>query len=284
MKDISIEKLQNWVGRSEVVEDDISLSTVVNMCSTIGSNPVELQPGSHLPPCWHWLYFNRGAKPECLRIDGTYADNEYMPPIPSPRRMWAANKIEIDKPLTIGCTAKRITTIEEIIEKNGASGRLIFLRERTEITDENGGSLIDWRTLVFRGEAKKLEKKKNNPVPKVGSWSQIINPDPILLFRYSALTFNSHRIHYDRDYTTNIEGYPELLVHAPLVATLLLNLLRREIPIAEVKEINLRATAPIFSNQPFSVNGVISEEEKKSELWAATKDGNLAMIANVLLA
>ena len=283
MKEVSVEELQSWVGRSEVVEDVISLSTVSNMSATIGSNPAELENGVALPPCWHWLFFNRGAKPEGLRIDGTYADTEYMPPISSPRRMWAGNKIKTEKPLTVGCAAKRITTIEEIIEKNGASGNLIFLRERWDITDDNGGSLIDWRTLVFRDWAVSSEGQNNITSLKKGELLESINPDPILLFRYSALTFNSHRIHYDQDYTKNVEGYPDLLVHAPLTATLLLNLIRGEIPTTEVREINIRATAPIFANQLFTVNGTISNQSNKAELWAVTKDGNLAMTADVLL-
>ena len=284
MEEVSIDELQKWVGCSEVVEDVISLSTVAKMSATIDSNPVELKFGAPLPPCWHWLFFNRGVTPEGLRIDGTYADAEYMPPISSPRRMWAGNKIKNEKPLTVGCSAKRTVTIEEIIEKKGTSGHLIFLRERAEITDENGGSLIDWRTLVFRDGTGKFEGQNNLRAPKIKDWSQNINPDPILLFRYSALTFNSHRIHYDRDYTQNVEGYPDLLVHAPLTATLLLNLIRKEMPAAEVNEINLRATAPIFVNQPFSINGTITNEGKEAELWAMTKDGNLAMTADILLA
>lgn len=283
MIEVPIKELQNWVGRSEIVEDVISLSAVANLSATVGRDPGELQYGDPLPPCWHWLFFNRGADPKNLRVDGTFANSDYMPPISSPRRMWAGNKIKTDKSLTIGSSAKRITTIEEIIEKRGSSGRLIFLRERTEVADDNHGSLIDWRTLVFRDEAVKSERQKHNPAPTTGIWLRKINPDHILLFRYSALTFNSHRIHYDQEYTKNVEGYPELLVHAPLTATLLLDLLRQEMPSSEVKEINLTAMAPIFANNSFSVNGMPSEDGKTIQLWAMTKDGNLAMKADVLL-
>jgi 3-methylfumaryl-CoA hydratase len=283
MYEQSITELQNWVGRSEIVEDVLSLSTVANMSATIGSSAVELQNGSPLPPCWHWLFFNRGAGSEKLRLDGTYADSDYMPPILLPRRMWVGNKIEIIKPLTIGSAARRITIVEEITEKTGVSGRLIFLRERMEITDDNCGSLTDWRTLVFRDGAEKSKHQKKTPAPKMGEWLQSINPDPVLLFRYSALTFNSHRIHYDRDYTQNIEGYQDLLVHAPLTATLLLNLLRKQMPLAVVKEIIIRATAPIFIGQSFSVSGTPSPEGKSIQLWATTEDGNLAMTADILV-
>ena len=283
MNEHSITELQNWIGRSEIVKDVISLSTVANMSATIGSSPDELQHGSPLPPCWHWLFFNRGAQSEKLRLDGTYADSDYMPPILLPRRMWVGNKIEISKPLTIGSAARRISIVEEITEKTGLSGRLIFIRERMEITDDNCGSLTDWRTLVFRDGAAKLEHQKKTPAPKIGEWVQSINPDPVLLFRYSALTFNSHRIHYDRDYTQNIEGYQDLLVHAPLTATLLLNLLRQQMPLVEVKELSIRATAPIFIGQSFSINGTPSKEEKSIQLWAMTEDGNLAMTVDILL-
>ncbi len=284
MSDVSIEQLQAWVDRSEIVEDVISLSVVEKMNATLGRDPDELQLGDPLPPSWHWLFFNRGIESRNLRIDGTYGGSEYMPPILFPRRMWAGNRIKTDQSLTIGCPAQRSTTIEEIIEKDGRSGPLIFVRERSDITDTNGGNLVDWRTLVFCDKSDRSKNEKFTCPPENPNWRQEIESDPILLFRYSALTFNSHRIHYDRDYTRDIEGYPDLLVHAPLTATLLLNLFRQEMPNAMVKEMNLVARAPIFVNSLFSINGELSGDEKKIQLWAEAEDGNLAMTIDIFLA
>ena len=283
MNDITIDELQSWVGRSQTVEDVISLSAIANMNVTLGREEGELGVGDMLPPSWQWLFFNRGAPPEMLGRDGHVSNSDFMPPMPLPRRMWAGNRIEITKPLTIGRTAKKVSTIEEITEKSGRSGRLIFLCERSDFTDDVGGALTDWRTVVYRGDPDGKEQKKSNPAPSDAIWSREISPDTVLLFRYSALTFNSHRIHYDRDYTTGVEGYPALLVHGPLTATLLMDLLRRELPAAEVGGINVRAMSPLFDNEPFSVNGSPSADGKSVKLWAATNSGELAMTIDVSL-
>lgn len=281
MSEISIEDLQSWIGRSETVEETIALATVENMNATLGRRGGALSAGDALPPSWHWLFFNRGASPEDLGRDGHVANSDFAPPQPLPRRMWAGNKVDIQTPLTIGSRARRVTTIEEITEKTGHSGRLIFLRERSDLSDDQGGALTDWKTVVYREEADVTEKPKPNPAPVGALWSQDVTPDPVLLFRYSALTFNSHRIHYDRDYTTSVEGYPALLVHGPLTATLLLNLLRQKLPGAELRQINIRAMAPLFDNAPFSIYGIPAEDGKSAKLWATTLDGNLAMTVNV---
>ena len=276
--------MQNWIGRNETVEDILSLSTIENMNAMLGRRRAELQTGDPLPPSWHWLYFNRGEAPDKLGRDGHIVKSDFMPPIPLPRRMWAGNRVEVTKPLTIGSLGKRVTTIEDISEKDGRTGPLIFLRERSDLSDDKGGQLTDWRTLVHRGEADGTEKPQPNPAPRNPVWHQKIMPDSVLLFRYSALTFNSHRIHYDRDYTTSVEGYSALLVHGPLTATLLLNLLRSEMPDASLKEMNVRAMSPIFDNATFSVNGTPAEDGKSVRLWATTSDGDLAMTIDVSLA
>ncbi len=279
-----MDDLQNWVGRRETVEDIIGLSTIANMNAMLGRGASELKIGDVLPPSWHWLFFNRGATPEMLGPDGHVAHSDFMPPVPLPRRMWAGNKVEVLKPLTIGRSAKRVTTIDDITEKDGRSGPLIFLRERSDVTDDAGGALTDWRTVVYRGEAEGVEKPKDNPAPQDPKWYQEIVPNSVLLFRYSALTFNSHRIHYYRDYPTSVVGYPALLVHGPLTATLLLNLLRREMPEATVQNMSVRAMAPLFDDAAFSVNGTPSDDGKSAQLWATTNDGNLAMTIDVLFA
>jgi 3-methylfumaryl-CoA hydratase len=283
MPEYNIDKLQNWVGRSETVEDVISLATIENMNATLGRASNELKVGDPLPPSWQWLFFNRGVAPDSLGRDGHVAKSNFAPPMPLPRRMWAGNKVEVTKSLTIGQPAKRLTVIEEITEKNGRSGQLVFLRERSEITDENGGSLIDRRTIVFRADAGQSEAPKVSPARTDAAWQQKVEPDPVLLFRYSALTFNSHRIHYDREYTTGVEGYPALLVHGPLTATLLMNLLRQEMPTAMVRDFNVRAMAPLFDNKSFSVNGKPTEDGTAVHLWAATAEGDLAMTIDVTL-
>src|SRR5262249_48879168 len=148
-----------------------------------------------------------------------------------PRRMWAGGRLEFHHPLRIGDAATRISTITAITQKEGRSGPLVFVTVRHEISTVAGLSLVEEQDLVYRGEGSSTPAA----APTDAVWSRTIYPDDVLLFRYSALTFNGHRIHYDRRYCLEAEGYPGLVVHGPLIATLLLDLLRRNLPGAEVK-------------------------------------------------
>lgn len=283
MNDMSIEDLQDWVGRSATVEESLSLATIANMNATLARDDPAPQVGDPLPLTWHWLFFNRGATPDRLSRDGHLGHDDFMPPVPLPRRMWAGNRLEVTKPLSIGRPATRVATIEDITEKTGRTGRLIFLRERSEVTDDAGGKLTDWKTLAYREDSDGSGPPPAKPAPTDQVWRRDITPDSVLLFRYSALTFNSHRIHYDREYVTGVEGYPALLVQGSLTATLLMDLLRRELPDGDVKEMNVRAMAPLYDNAPFTVNGKPSEDGKSVQLWAATNSGDLAMTVDVTL-
>jgi 3-methylfumaryl-CoA hydratase len=194
--------------------------------------------------------------------------------------MWAGGRFEFHRPLRIGERIARVSRIENVTEKHGRGGALIFVLVRHEIEGVDGLAVIEEQDIVYRGES------TNAVAPPAAAaaqeWRRTIRPDDVLLFRYSALTFNAHRIHYDRRYATETDGYPGLVVHGPLIATLLLDLLRRNLPEANVSRFQFRAVSPLFDTAPFSICG--QPEGNVIRLWAKNHSGGLAMDATATLA
>lgn len=211
--------------------------------------------GDVLPVPWHWAYFLSATRPGGLTPDGHTARGGFLPDIPLPRRMWAGGQIDVLAPLRVGAEATRTSTIGGIVEKDGRSGRLVFVTVDHEITQNGVTAIRERQDLVFREAA---APGAAQPTPEVATdevtFERSVEPDPILLFRYSALTFNGHRIHYDVDYCRDVEGYPGLVVHGPLIATLLLDGIRDAVddPVASFR---YRAQSPLFAGTPFHVRG-----------------------------
>jgi 3-methylfumaryl-CoA hydratase len=199
--------------------------------------------------------------------------------------MWAGSQLEFSRPICVGDDVTRHSTIVDVSEKAGRSGALVFVKVRHEIHrgDERSPALVEFHDLVYRGAPiAGGAAPPPTPAPTTSSWERDIVPDPVLLFRYSALTFNGHRIHYDRSYVTEVEGYPGLIVHGPLIATLLLDLLRREMPDADLAQFQFKAIRPLFDLESFSVCGRM-DGEKRVQLWARDREGWLAMDATAIL-
>ena len=210
-----------------------------------------------------------------------------MPPVPLPRRMWAGSDFQFHESLRVGDALSRTSTIVDIKEKSGRTGNLIFVKVRHEIRRNGAQSvaLTEHHNIVYR-DAARPDDVAPPPVaaPADFVWERRIVPDDVLLFRYSALTFNGHRIHYDRKYVTEVEGYPGLIVHGPLIATLLMDLLRRHIPDAQVTKFEFKAVRPTFDIHPFSVHGQPSADGKTIRLWGRDHEGWLTMDATATLA
>ena len=198
--------------------------------------------------------------------------------------MWAASRVEWHKPLRVGQAIIRTSRIVDVSVKEGRTGPLVFVRVRHEIGHLAGPSLVEEQDIVYRDMPRPGEAAAPvSPAPTTHDWARDIQPDPVLLFRYSALTFNGHRIHYDRRYATETEGYPGLVVHGPLIAMLLLDLLRRNMPDAQVGRFAFRALKPTFDLEAFRVCGARVPEGKSVHLWAEHTDGALAMDATATL-
>lgn len=280
---LDADKLAAWVGRSEAMTDQIDISRAVAMAATLDS-PVSLAIDDSLPPLWHWLYFWSAIPASQLGTDGHAQRGEFLPPVTLPRRMWAGGRLKFLAPLPLGAQAERVSRIKAIEVKQGKSGPLVFVTVAHDISVQAKLVIQEEHDIVYR-DALQADTSVviSKLAPTDAHWSRQISPDPVQLFRYSALTFNGYRIHYDRTYATKVEGYPGLIVHGPLIASLLTDLVSRELPDRTISEFSFRAIAPLFDTEPFSVHGRLEPEGRHVVLWAANSRGELAMQAEAQL-
>jgi 3-methylfumaryl-CoA hydratase len=264
----------DWIGKTETRQDIVTPGPAAALSATLDREDAPPQTGDALPPLWHWLYFLDRYRASELGSDGHVRRGGLLPSIPLPRRMWAGSRFEFHHPLLVGDQITRETRVIDIKEKSGRSGPLVFVLVRHEISNASGLAITEEHDIVYRGHGPGAPPQ---PAPADDAWKRTIQADDVLLFRYSALTFNAHRIHYDRRYATEVEGYPGLVVHGPLIATLLMDLLRRHEPAANVARFSFRAVSPLFDTAPFTVCG--KTEGNAVALWAKDAAGNLAMSA-----
>ena len=276
----------NWIGRSETIRDTLHPTPVVALTATLDRPPAPAEPGTPLPPLWHWLSFLPMHRQSDIGADGHARRGGFLPPVPLPRRMWAGSQFEFRSPLRVGDRVARTSTIDDVTTKEGRTGPLVFVKVRHEVrcNDAAEPALVEFHDIVYR-EAQRPDDVAPPPqaAPAGAVWQREVGPDAVLLFRYSALTFNGHRIHYDRKYVTEVEGYPGLIVHGPLIATLLLDLLRREQPGAELARFHFKAVRPTFDLHPFHVNGAPEDDGKTVRLWASDHEGWLTLDASATL-
>jgi 3-methylfumaryl-CoA hydratase len=243
------------------------------------------ESGDTVPPLWHWLYFLPIAPLSEVGPDGHPKRGDFLPPVPLPRRMWAGGRLTFRSPLKIGDHAKRTSTIANIEDKTGRSGRLVFVTVQHAIEVDGELKLEEEHDIVYRDAPQEGARPPQAALaPEGETWSRTIDADAVMLFRYSALTFNGHRIHYDYPYVTEVEGYPGLIVHGPLIATLLVDLVRREQPDAVVQSFAFKALRPTFAGQAFTVCGKPSADGRTVDLWAKDHEGYLTMRATAALA
>jgi len=275
-----MQDLSDWIGRSEKRADHIGPTPVLALDATLDHPERPVPAGTPLPPLWHWLYFLPLHRQSEIGPDGHARRGGFLPPVPLPRRMWAGSQLEFRSPLRVGDAVERTSRIDDVTVKEGRTGTLVFVKVRHEVRS-NGSTepaIVEYHDIVYR-DAKKPGDPEPTPqaAPAGAAWSREIVPDDVLLFRYSALTFNGHRIHYDRRYVTEVEGYPGLIVHGPLIATLLMDLVRRQLPEADVASFRFKAVRPTFDLHPFKVNGARQGSELR--LWAQDHEGWLTMDA-----
>jgi 3-methylfumaryl-CoA hydratase len=278
-------ELPGWVGREERRDDILSAAPVAAWRATLDHDNPSAHVGDALPPLAHWMYFQPGERQSALGVDGHPQRGGFLPPVPLPRRMWASGRIDFLAPLRVGDAVTRRSRIESVREKGGRSGALVFVGLRHEIVAGDTTAIVEEQDIVYRAmPAPDAVPVEPVAAPRDEQFSRNIVPDPVLLFRYSALTFNAHRIHYDRHHAQAIEGYPGLVVHGPLVATLLLDLLRREHPQVKVAAFSFRAVRPLFDGMPLTLCGRMSSDGRSAALWARDAGGWLAMQADASLA
>ena len=283
-----ITHLQEWLGKTESRLDTVTAAPVKALSATLDRSDTAPNQGTFLPELWHWLYFLPCALQSELGPDGHAKRGGFLPPVPLPRRMWAGSRIQWLAPLSVGDAIERVSKIESVTHKVGRTGDLIFVLVKHQIFNQHGLALIEDHDIVYRDAPGPGDKPVTpTPAPKEAKWAKTITPDDVLLFRYSALTFNGHRIHYDRKYVTEVEGYPGLIVHGPLIATLLVDLVRQSIPGCTLKSFEFRAIRPTFDINPFKVSAKPDLEKDPSgktlSIWAEDHEGWLTMQAIAVL-
>lgn len=260
--------LTDWIGRTEETHDHLSLNLVTRIAATFGERVP--QAGEPLPALWQWCFFQPAVQESELGGDGHPARGGFLPPADNRNRMWAGGRVEFFTPLKVGAWATRVSTILDVREKLGKTGSLLFVTVQHDYVQEGQLAIREEQDIVYR-EPTPPKLTGGEPMP-TGIWQESITPSPTLLFRYSAVTFNGHRIHYDWPYAIDTEGYPGLVVHGPLMATLSLRAFCRANPQAQVRRFAYRSVRPLIAPHPFVVRGHFVAAGK-AELWAGNSDG-----------
>jgi len=286
--------LRTWIGKSQTATDIVTAAPLRMMRATMDLPEATSSDASDtLPPLWHWLYFLPSPQQSELGDDGHAKRGGFLPPVPLPRRMWAAGQFEFFHDLQLGDDITRHSTIDDVTVKTGRTGSLCFVRVRHEVSNGRNGqnlglALREFHDIVYRPNP---VSPANTAVPQatsnvayeqapIASYSEMITPTDPLLFRYSALTFNGHRIHYDRKYVTEVEGYPGLIVHGPLMATLLAGLGKKLNPRKTIASFEFRALKPVFDLHAFEVcAGELKGDQL--QLWIKDFEGHMTMTATM---
>jgi len=285
--DATLAQLQRWVGKSETLDDVITAAPMRGQSALLDRDDAPPTLGTVLPPLWHWLYFLPQHRQSQLGPDGHAKRGGFLPPVPLAHRMWAGSRLTWlpQNPLRCGDTVQRRSTIASVTHKAGRSGDLIFVRVQHAVHNACGLALTEEHDIVYRGAA-----QPGDPVrpplaaPTGAAWQRAQVADAVRLFRYSALTFNGHRIHYDRAYVTETEHYPGLVVHGPLIATELLELVREHAPQAVITGFAFKLLRAIFDLQPYRLNAQPSADGQSVRVWAQDHQGVLTLQGEVSLA
>jgi hydroxyacyl-ACP dehydratase HTD2-like protein with hotdog domain len=240
---------QDYVGRTETREDRLDPRLIAGMAATLG-----VAVPDALPPLWHWMFFQDWVPPDRIGPDGHPKRGGFLPPVLDlPRRMWAGGRLAFHAPLRTDDRVRRTSTITAVSEKSGGAGRLVFVTVRHVVEGPAGTAIEEEQDIVYRG-AEGAAVKPAEPAP---AWpdalTRRVTPDPVLLFRYSALTGNGHRIHYDHPYVTQVEGYPGLVVHGPLQATWLAALAIEAAAGRPLARFAFRGRRPCFDGRPLTL-------------------------------
>lgn len=261
--------MQDYVGRTETRQDTVWPLLARGMAATLGMQ----EPVGALPPLWHWMLFQDWVPPDGLGPDGHPKRGGFLPPVHDlPRRMWAGGRLVLQVPLMIGEPVTRTSTILSVTEKHGSSGRLVFVTVLHEISGSSGPAITEEQDIVYRGAEGSAVRPGASVAPVGSIGARTVRPDAVLLFRYSALTGNGHRIHYDADYVRDVEKYPGLVVHGPLQATWLAALAGEG-----VKHFTFRGQRPAFAG-----NSLVLEawpEDNITRLRSRDETGAVCMTA-----
>ena len=287
MSALSAKSFEDWIGRRETVTDVIAPEPVARLAATLDRADPPPTEGDALAWGWHWMYFRPPARQSELAPDGVPRRSGFLPRIANAGRMFAGAHFTFHRPLRIGETVRREGELVDVTAKAGRSGALLFLLARySYFGARDEFAFVEDQSIVFREGPAARAGDVTTPPPgpaAAADWRRTLTPDPVLLFCYSALTFNPHRIHYDHVYARDVEGYPGLVVHGPLVVTLLLELCRDKAPERPLAGFEFRARRPLFAGAPMTLTGRL-DAEGGCALAALDDHGHTAMVARATFA
>ena len=276
-----IDQLRRWVGRTASQRDTFT-TRLAHEVAALLEQPAP-RAGASVPPLWHWALFPQIAAQSQLGPDGHAERGDFLPPVELPRRLWAGSRLTFRRALRVGSEISRSSHILDVAHKQGRRGELVLVRVRHEVTDAEGPLLTEEQDIAYCERPRSSDAIRSGiAAPTASTWRQTIVPDAVLLFRYSAVTFNGHRIHYDRRYA-ELEGYPALVVHGPLIATMLVGLVSRNLPARPVAAFAFRAMAPIFDDRPFHLCAHVTQGNPDVRVWVENFEGGLCIDGHVTL-
>jgi 3-methylfumaryl-CoA hydratase len=292
--------LEHWIGRTHTGTDTISAVQVRQMAATMDDAKRLASPAhAPLPAGWHWLYFNPIEVQSRLGEDGHPARGEFLPPVALPRRMWAGSRLEWTRAFNVGAEVHKTSEILKVSRKSGRTGEMVLVTVAHVYSDAEGVLLREEQDIVYRGSQPAGEKaaladlasripqwQAAAPVfERTGENTKAVTTDPVMLYRYSAATFNGHRIHYDLDYCRDVEGYPALVVHGPLIATLLLGYVENDVaPGRRIKSFEFRATRPTFDLGGFHLHAAHKDGDANAlNVWATNNVGEVGVDGHITL-
>ena len=271
--------INDWVGNSFDISDSMAPEQLKKFEALMNDDPEAVTEGSVISPCGHWVYFNPPIPQADLAISGHERNSNFFPPVDLPRRMWAGGTIKFKKPLKTGTPADKKSTITKIEEKEGKTGKLCFVTIRHQVSASGSVAIDEEQTIVYREESEKgAHPIRTQPLDIDPEWRKSTKPDSVQLFRYSALTFNSHRIHYDQDYAREMEGYPNVLVHAPFLVLLMVNAFTSKSDGKVVSEIEYENVGPVYLGEQITICGKTADNNKTA-LRIHGSEGKLAVKA-----
>ncbi|MFE5021968.1 MaoC family dehydratase N-terminal domain-containing protein [Streptomyces sp. NPDC056656] len=268
--------LDAWSPAPVSLDDPVAAAPVAALSQVLDQEATVAGEGEPLPPLWHWLHFLEWPAQRELGADGHPAHGRFLPPLPDRRRMFAGGRAEFAAPLRVGVPARRTSSLAKVEIKRGRTGEMAFVTIRHEIAQEGRSRVTEEQDLVYRvGEDERRSGgfglDLGGADPSDADWQLTLRPSPTLLFRYSALTANAHRIHYDEPYVRDVEGYPGLVVHGPLLVQLMLELARREAPEREIHTLSYRLRKPVFAGEQVCALGGVADDGGSAGLRIATR-------------
>jgi len=274
-----LENLKKWIGEKETDVDYVTVPAVHRLSATLDRDDAFPKMGDALPIGWHSTLFPRVVRHAQIGPDGHPARGDFLPPVPLPRRMFAGKRTTFSGDLRLGDEVRRMSTIKDVTIKSGRTGQMVFVTVSTDITSPRGLAITEEQDIVYRQDPdKNAPPPPPQPAPGTAVWKNTVTPTEVMLFRYSALTFNGHRIHYDHPYVTKVEGYPALVMNGGLTTLLVYELARARAK-SPVRVMSSRNVRPMFANRAISVCGEPSADGKSAKLWTQDDTGALTLSA-----